>query len=200
MSAGSAKTMGLLYDVFQHIEDPRWDGIVFRKTSTQLRGAGGVFTKASQLYSKVGAEVKQSAMRIDFPSGATCRYSYLEHDKDVLNHQGLEYSCQYFEEACQFSRYQFMYMLSRLRSNADSQSFVKATMNPDPNSWVLDFVSWYLTPDGYADPEKSGKVRWFVSDEAGQLDWADDPDTLKGRHGNDVDPMSFTFIQASINS
>lgn len=94
-SAGSAKTMGLLYDVFQHISDPNWDGIVFRKTSTQLRGSGGVFTKASALYKKIGAEVKQSQMRIDFPSGATCRYSYLDTDKDVYNHQGLEYSGRY---------------------------------------------------------------------------------------------------------
>lgn len=91
-SAGSSKTMALLYDLFQHIDDPNWDGIVFRKTSTQLRGSGGVFTKASELYSKIGGEIKQSAMRIDFPSGSTCRYSYLEHDKDTLNHQGLEYS------------------------------------------------------------------------------------------------------------
>ena len=91
-----------------------------------------------------------------------------------------------------------MYLLSRLRSNAEEQSFVKATMNPEPDSWILDFVGWYLTPDGYADPEKSGKIRWFVSDENGQVDWADDRETLQARHGLDCDPMSFTFIQASI--
>lgn len=138
-------------------------------------------------------------MRVKFPSGATARFSHLEYDKDAQdNHQGLEYSAIYFDELGRFSRYQFMYLMSRLRSNADSQSFIKATLNPEPDSWILDFVEWYLTPDGYADMEKSGKVRWFVSDEAGNLDWANDPDELRAKHGNDCDPMSFRFIAASI--
>jgi predicted phage terminase large subunit-like protein len=85
-----------------------------------------------------------------------------------------------------------------MRSNADQQSYMKCTMNPEPESWLLDYVSWYLTPDGYADPLKSGIVRWFVSDEDGNLDWADSSDELKVRHGNDCAPMSFTFIFASI--
>jgi predicted phage terminase large subunit-like protein len=71
-------------------------------------------------------------------------------------------------------------------------------MNPEPDSWILDFVGWYLTPDGYADYSKSGKVRWFITDEDGKMAWADDPDELKALYGNDVDPISFTFIAASI--
>lgn len=92
-----------------------------------------------------------------------------------------------------------MYLLSRLRSNADSQSFIKATLNPEPDSWILDFVEWYLTPDGYADMSKSGKVRWFISDEVtGNLLWGDSAEELKAKYGNDCDPMSFRFIAASI--
>lgn len=104
----------------------------------------------------------------------------------------------YFDELGQFSRHQFMYLLSRLRSNARTPSFVKCTMNPEPDSWLLDFVGWYLTPDGYADPDKSGVIRWFVTDENGNLDWSEDPYELKVKHGNDCSPISFTFIQASI--
>ena len=91
-----------------------------------------------------------------------------------------------------------MYLMSRLRSNAQGNSFIKCTLNPQPDSWILDFVGWYLTPDGYADTSKSGKVRWFVVDADGHMDWAEDPYELKVRHGNDCDPISFTFLSASI--
>lgn len=93
MSAGSAKTIGLLYDPFQFVRDPHWEAIFFRRTTKQLKGSGGLFSKASVLYKKIGAEVRESDMRIKFPSGATARFSHLEHDKDAQdNHQGLEYS------------------------------------------------------------------------------------------------------------
>lgn len=106
--------------------------------------------------------------------------------------------CRFFDELGRFSEYMFTYLTSRLRSNAGTESYIKATMNPEPDSWILDYVGWYLTPDGYADPEKSGKVRWFIRDEDGHLQWGDSEDEMLARHGNDSAPMSFTFISASI--
>lgn len=199
-AAGSAKTVALMYDLLQHVNDPNFEAVFFRRTTKQLKGAGGLWGKCSSLYRKLGAEAKESEMKCIFPQGSTARFTHLEHDKDAQdNHQGLEYSAIYFDELGRFSRYQFTYLLSRLRSNADVQSFVKATMNPEPDSWLLDYVEWYLTEDGYADVEKSGTIRWFVSDpDSGELDWADDPNVLRARHGNDCDPMSFTFIAATI--
>ena len=92
-SAGSAKTIGLMYDVFQHVHDPNFECIFFRRTTKQLRGAGGLWGKCSTLYKKIGATAKEVEMKITFPSGATARFSHLEHDKDAQdNHQGLEYS------------------------------------------------------------------------------------------------------------
>lgn len=96
-----------------------------------------------------------------------------------------------------------MYMLSRLRSNADMQSRVKCTLNPEPpeseGGWMHEFLDgFYLDEYGYPIEERSGVVRWFISDDNGHLDWAEDPDTLKVKHGNDCSPMSFTFISALI--
>ncbi len=94
-------------------------------------------------------------------------------------------------------------MLSRLRSNAKAQSFVKATCNPEPKEaeggWIHEFLDdYYLDDYGYPIPERSGDIRWFISDVDGNLDWASTAEELKIRNGLDCEPMSFTFISANI--
>ena len=37
-----------------------------------------------------------------------------------------------------------------------------ATLNPDMDSWCLDWVLWYLNEEGYPDPEKNGKERYVL--------------------------------------
>jgi len=50
-----------------------------------------------------------------------------------------------------------------LRSEASMDSFMIGTLNPDRDSWCMDFVEWYLDPNtGFPDPEKCGKVRWYL--------------------------------------
>ena len=44
---------------------------------------------------------------------------------------------------------------------------IRATMNPDPDSWVRKYVDWYLYPEGHdkegrPDPEKQGVIRYFI--------------------------------------
>lgn len=96
-----------------------------------------------------------------------------------------------------------MYMLSRLRSNADMQSFVKATCNPEPKEaeggWLHEFLDdYYLDEYGYPIPERSGVIRWFISDDNGNLAWGATKEDLQAEYGLDCDPMSFTFISAQI--
>lgn len=40
------------------------------------------------------------------------------------------------------------------------------TMNPDKNSWVLNWVHWYLDKDGYPDPKKNGVKRYVLINES----------------------------------
>ena len=96
LSAGCAKTEAIVMDQLHYINDPKFESITFRKNSSSLAGAGGIFNKAGELYLKLGATQRKSNqnMMYKFPSGATARYSHLDGGKATAesNHAGLEYS------------------------------------------------------------------------------------------------------------
>lgn len=88
--------------------------------------------------------------------------------------------------------------MSRNRSDADIKPYIRATCNPDADSWVADFIAWWINPDtGYPIPERSGKIRYLVriNDE---LIWADARKDLIDR-GIDADEIkSVTFIASTL--
>ena len=64
-------------------------------------------------------------------------------------------------------------MLSRNRSMCGVRPYIRATCNPDADSWVADLVSWYIDSDtGYPIPKRSGAIRYFVRHD-NKLFWAD---------------------------
>jgi predicted phage terminase large subunit-like protein len=92
-------------------------------------------------------------------------------------------------------------MLSRNRSTCGVRPRIRATCNPDPDSWVKEFIRWWLDEAGeYPDPAKAGSIRWFIriNDE---IIWADSPDELYAQYGNgpEVQPTSVTFIPAKLD-
>ena len=67
-----------------------------------------------------------------------------------------------FDELTHFSKTQFFYMLSRNRTLCGVKPYIRATCNPDADSWVADFIAWWINQDtGYPIPERSGKIRWM---------------------------------------
>ena len=48
--------------------------------------------------------------------------------------------------------------------------YIRATTNPDPDSWVRTFIDWWIGDDGLAIPERSGKIRWFIRI-SGEVHW-----------------------------
>jgi hypothetical protein len=81
-------------DQLQHINDPNFESITFRRTTKSLKGAGGIFNKAGKLYNKLGAKQNLSQLMYTFPAGSTARYSHMEHGVNTAeqDHAGLEYS------------------------------------------------------------------------------------------------------------
>jgi len=72
-----------------------------------------------------------------------------------------------------------------------------ATTNPDADSWVAEFIAWWIDPEtGYPIPERAGRRRYFI--QAGdELVWADSADELRDRFPGSI-PTSVTFIPASL--
>lgn len=161
-AASSGKSHLALMHPLPYYEDPNFNGIYFRRVTKQLTGAGGLWAESKKMYRPFGTRVREQVHEHIFPSGATLAFSHMEHEKNAEDHQGLQYSFICFDELTHFTEYQFTYLLSRLRSEADMDSYCLATCNPDADSWVLKWVNWWLDDEGYPDKAKRGKVRYYV--------------------------------------
>src|SRR6516225_5233687 len=67
-------------------------------------------------------------------------------------------------------------MVSRNRSTCGVRPYIRATCNPDADSWVAEFISWWIDPvSGRPIPERAGVLRYFVRI-AEKIVWADRPE------------------------
>lgn len=197
-SAGSGKTMGLLLDFAQErfIKNPEYGGVVFRRTYPQIRNEGGLWDESSKLYPTIGAIPKESTLEWQFPTGASIRFAHLQHEKNIYDWQGSQLVRIGFDELTHYSKKQFFYLLSRNRSTSGIKPQVRATCNPDAESWVAELVDWWIGEDGFPITERSGVVRYFVrlNDE---MYWSSSANELRDRYPG-IEPKSFTFIGAKI--
>ncbi len=162
-AAGSGKSRLMLMKPLPYINDPNFHCVFFRRQTTQLKGAGGLWGDSKSLYEPFKPKIQESQLRMTFPSGATCSYNHLEHELDCVKHQGLQYSAIFMDELTHYSKYQVTYLMSRLRSEAEVDSFFMGTCNPDADSWLLSWIDWWLDDEGFPDPDKCGKIRYFIT-------------------------------------
>lgn len=111
----------------------------------------------------------------------------------------MQYTLVLFDEATHFTWEQIEYLMSRLRSNSKYPSRMVMSCNPDPSSFLLPLVSWYLDEEGYPDPAKDGVIRYFIR-RNGEFIWRDSKEEIFEEYGNgpSILPISFTFISANI--
>jgi len=125
------------------------------------------------------------------------QFAAIDLEQDKLKYQGAQIAMIGFDELTHFTESQFVYLMSRNRSDSGVPGYIRATCNPDADSWVREWVEWYLDADGFPDKNKAGKLRWFIRID-NTLHWADSPEELKQRHGDHVFPKSFTFIPSTV--
>lgn len=172
--------------------DPNFRSIKFRRSFSELLGAGSLWEKAQSQYKLFGAKSNKSEHFWEFPSGAIAKYSHMYNEGDEESHRGKEYSFIGFDEINQFTWDMIKMLQTCLRSKADMSSFMIGTLNPDPNSWCMDFVEWYLEPDtGFPDEDKLGVVRFYVIDpDTDKPVFADNEDFFKEHYPNIVMPIN----------
>lgn len=196
-AAGGGKTWGLLMEPLRHVGNGDFGAVFFRRTTVQVRNEGGLWDESEKLYPLLGATPKEHVLSWQFPSGAAVSFAHLEHDKSVLNYQGSQIPLICFDELTHFSAKQFWYMVSRNRSMCGVRPYIRATCNPDADSWVAQFIAWWIDEKtGLAIPERSGVVRWFVRVND-KLIWGDSREELLERFP-EIPPKSATFIAASL--
>ncbi|MFT2214697.1 terminase large subunit domain-containing protein [Rhizobium giardinii] len=127
--------------------NPQFGAVFFRRSTMQVRNEGGLWDESEKLYPAIGAAPKEHVLQWNFPSGASVSFAHLEHDKTVLNWQGSPMPLICFDELTHFSAKEFWYMVSRNRSMSGVRPYIRATCNPDADSWVAAFISWWINQD-----------------------------------------------------
>lgn len=125
------------------------------------------------------------------------KFAHLEYDKNVYDWQGSQIPFIGFDELTHFTERQFFYMLSRNRSTSGVPGYIRATCNPDADSWVRDLIDWWIGEDGFPLAERSGVLRWFIRKDEKMI-WGDSAEELQTIYGADERPKSLTFIPSNI--
>lgn len=86
-AAGSGKSRLILLKALKYAaNDPNFEGVLFRRTSPPLRGAGGLFTEAKKLYSPLRPRIREKDMEVIFDGvtkGGTLKFTHLENEGDA---------------------------------------------------------------------------------------------------------------------
>ena len=81
----------------------------------------------------------------------------------VYDWQGAQITLICFDELTHFSAHQFFYMVSRNRSTCGVRPYIRATCNPDADSWVADLLAWWIDQEtGLPIRERAGVVRYYI--------------------------------------
>lgn len=207
-AAGGGKTYGLLLEPLRHMNNPNFNAVIFRREYTQITAPGGLWDSSKKVYNHVqGAySLKTPKLHWNFKKGASVNFAHLGSDDDCEGWQGSQITMIGFDELTHFSEYQFFYMLSRNRTDSGVSPYVRATCNPDADSWVAGFIKWWINQEtGYPIPERSGKIRWMVRlDE--KIYWFDNRiEAVMAAMENGIEeqeavtmPKSVTFIASTL--
>ena len=180
-AAGAGKSFQLLLEPIRYITRvPGFTAALFRRTNPRIDKPGGIWDESLAIYPQLGGHPRIGPPHEwTWPSGGKLQMSHLEAEKTVFDWHGSQICLELWDEICEFTAFQFWYMLSRNRSPCGVRPYIRATCNPDPDSFVADLISWWIDPEtGYPIPERSGKLRYFVR-VADKLIWDDNPEPLR---------------------
>lgn len=104
----------------------------------------------------------------------------------------------------------FWYLLGRNRSVCGVKPYVRATCNPDPDSWVSHLIDWWIGEDGLPIPERDGVIRYLLRD-GDSFIWGDTFDEVIEKGWYLIEPQvklggvmpkdlikSLTFVSGSV--
>jgi phage terminase large subunit-like protein len=190
--AGGGKSRGLLHGAARHYRVPGYNAVIFRKTYPEIMNPGGLWDESLQLYPHLGARPRESDadwLWTEYQSSIS--FSHMQHESNRLSWSGSAIPYLGYDELQLFTKLVFFFMLSRNRTTCGVRPVVRGTCNPDPFSWLAEFIDWWIGEDGFPIPERDGVLRYFVRD-GDEIVWKD--------HASDFPkhetPKSVTFIKS----
>jgi predicted phage terminase large subunit-like protein len=168
-SAGGGKSDALLADAIRYVGmgyGPAYQALLLRRAFPDLKKS--LIGRSHALYPRLGGTYNEQDKAWTFPGGEKVFFGYLELEKDVFQYQGAAFPFIGLDETTQFSRRQYIYMISRCRSAHGIPCRMRGTTNPGGigHAWVFERFGFWLDPF-FHTKALPGQVLYFQKDERG---------------------------------
>ena len=161
---GKSEALLLLPIARKFYENPRFKGIIFRRTFPELESE--VILRSREWYPAAGGVYTQDKKRWTFPSGATMNFGHVEYENDMHKYDTAEYNYMGFDELTSFTETIYIYLaLTRCRSSDPSlPSIVRSGTNPGNigHAWVKKRFIDSAPPNVLQKDKRTGVMRIFI--------------------------------------
>jgi len=207
-AAGGGKSFAMLMEPLRYVAVKGFNAVIFRAQFSDIVKSGGLWEESENMYGQIKGATprivdKQWVFR-DKAGNVVSKVTFAYvNEQNLGTWKGSQIALLGFDELCDIPEKVFFFMLSRNRSTCGVEPYVRGTCNPDPDSWVAKFIEWWIDQDtGYAIPERSGVIRWFIRRDE-KIYWADTKEELWERFGLETpeekaEPRSATFIMSNV--
>jgi hypothetical protein len=172
-AAGCGKTTALLMEPLRHRKISNFGTIVFRRSYPEITVEGGLWDESSNMYPYIGAYPNKNDLQWNFLSGAKLTFKHMQNEKVLSDYQGAQIPLIEFDELTHFTKRMFIYLMTRNRSACGVRPYMRGSCNPDPDSFVAEFIDWWIDQEsGFPDLSRCGKLRYMISDQ-NEFVWGD---------------------------
>lgn len=172
--AHNSKSFSILMEGLKDIKNPNFSAIILRNEKPDLEN---IIEDSKRVYKDYGTYISSDkSMYWDLKTGGRIRFSFHAGDYDdfVTRFQGKQYSYIAIDEITHISWKKFLYLSTCLRNAHGIRNRIVGSCNPDPESWVAEFIAWWIgfpdtvysdghihpERDGLPIPERDGKIRY----------------------------------------
>ena len=163
-SRGGGKSMGILLDALNDVLNPNFRALVMRNEKNDL---DDLIETSYGVYGQFGEYNKsKDDMTWNFHSGGFLRFGYYSdaYEDFKKRWQGKQFSYIAIDEITHMTYEKFKYIITDNRNAHFLRNRIYGTCNPDPDSWVAEFIRWWIGDDGFPIPWRDGKVRYCFMD------------------------------------
>lgn len=170
-------TFIILMEAMYDFINPHFSSLILRKGKNDF---DNIIRDSKTLYGEYGTYNKsKDDMSWYFNAGGKLKFTYYDGDyedfKDRL--QGQQYAYIAVDEITQMEYEKFKYLLTSNRNANGIRNRFVGSCNPDPLSWVRQFIDYWIDENGDPIEERSGKVRYVYmeGDSIDEAVWGDTP-------------------------
>lgn len=148
---GGGKTDALVIEALDQVKNPRYRGIILRRTFPRLQE---VIDRSYKYYLPLNAKFFKQEHRWIFPSGAVINLGHIQREEDKYNYQGHEFHFEGFDQLEEFTETQYLFLIAQNRTADPSlKCYVRSTANPGNigHTWVKR---------RFVEGREPGKIYW----------------------------------------